>query len=167
MFPPSRYSSDIYDRVWSPYFKTENWTQISTDLDVVNSNKYAIPKDVLKNAATPTSVSSPLTIEWIPDYPDDQYYFYAHFAEIQDLQANETREFNVLWNGVEQSGPFIPRRRIIDTISSKSPLICTGGKCSFQLIRTKKSTLPPLLNALEFYTLIQFTQSETDESDGM
>ncbi|CDY49567.1 BnaA10g12630D [Brassica napus] len=152
-----RYSSDIYDRVWTPYFKTENWTQISTDLDVVNSNKYAIPKDVLKNAATPTSVSSPLTIEWIPDYPDDQYYFYAHFAEIPDLQANETREFN--------SGPFIPRRRIIDTISSKSPLICTGGKCSFQLIRTKRSTLPPLLNALEFYTLIQFTQSETDESD--
>ncbi|CAF2334991.1 unnamed protein product [Brassica napus] len=160
-----RYSSDIYDRVWTPYFKTENWTQISTDLDVVNSNKYAIPKDVLKNAATPTSVSSPLTIEWIPDYPDDQYYFYAHFAEIPDLQANETREFNVLWNGVQQSGPFIPRRRIIDTISSKSPLICTGGKCSFQLIRTKRSTLPPLLNALEFYTLIQFTQSETDESD--
>ncbi|XP_048598964.1 receptor-like protein kinase At5g59670 [Brassica napus] len=160
-----RYSSDIYDRVWSPYFKKENWTHISTDLDVVNSNKYAIPKDVLKNAATPTSVSSPLTIEWIPDNPDDQYYFYAHFAEIQDLQANETREFNVLWNGVQQSGPFIPRRRIIDTISSKSPLICTGGKCSFQLIRTKRSTLPPLLNALEFYTLIQFTQSETDESD--
>ncbi|CAH8297335.1 unnamed protein product [Eruca vesicaria subsp. sativa] len=159
-----RYSRDIYDRVWVSHFQTE-WTEISTDLDVVNSNKYAIPKDVLKNAAVPTNVSAPLTIEWIPKNPDDQYYYYAHFAEIQDLKANETREFNVLWNGVHQSGPFIPRMRIIDTISSNSPQICSGGKCIFQLIRTNRSTLPPLLNALEFYSVVQFTQSETVKSD--
>ncbi|KAL0647079.1 hypothetical protein Bca4012_045370 [Brassica carinata] len=127
----SKYSSDIYDRIWESYFKTE-WSQISTDLDVVNSNKYDPPKDVLKNAATPTNASEPLTMEWIPVKPDDQYCYYAHFAEIQDLQANETREFNVLWNG---------------------------------LIRTNRSTLPPLLNALEVYTVVQFPTSETDESD--
>ncbi|KAF8102417.1 hypothetical protein N665_0198s0121 [Sinapis alba] len=160
-----RYSKDIYDRIWRPYFQTEDWTQISTDLDVVNSNKCAIPKDVLKNATTPTNVSSPLTIEWTPDYPDDQYYYYAHFAEIQDLQANETREFNVLLNGVHQSGPFIPRKRIIDTIFSTSPQLCEGGTCSFQLIRTNRSTLPPLLNAFELYKVVHFTQTETDESN--
>ncbi|KAH0860073.1 hypothetical protein HID58_088334, partial [Brassica napus] len=160
----SKYSSDIYDRIWESYFKTE-WSQISTDLDVVNSNKYDPPKDVLKNAATPTNASEPLTMEWIPIKPDDQYCYYAHFAEIQDLQANETREFNVLWNGVQQFGPFIPRMRIIDTISSMSPQICSGGKCIFQLIRTNRSTLPPLLNALEVYTVVQFPTSETDESD--
>ncbi|CAH8297290.1 unnamed protein product [Eruca vesicaria subsp. sativa] len=165
MFPPSRYSSDIYDRIWRSYFLMENWTQISTALDVVNSNKYAIPKDVLKNAATPTNASAPLTMEWISKNPEAQYYYYAHFAEIQDLQSNETREFNVLWNGVHQSGPFSPRMRMIDTISSNSPQICTGGKCIFQLIRTNRSTLPPLLNALEVYKVVQFTQSETDESD--
>ncbi|KFK27506.1 hypothetical protein AALP_AA8G392000 [Arabis alpina] len=34
-----------------------------------------------------------------------------------------------------------------------------------QLVRTNISTLPPLLNALEVYTVIQFPQSETNEND--
>ncbi|KAG7534849.1 Protein kinase domain [Arabidopsis thaliana x Arabidopsis arenosa] len=53
----------------------------------------------------------------------------------------------------------------LHTISSRSPQTCDEGKCSFQLIRTNRSTLPPLLNALEVYRVIQFPQSETDESD--
>ncbi|CAA7032175.1 unnamed protein product [Microthlaspi erraticum] len=156
-----RYASDMYDRIWTPYFQKE-WTQISTDRKVTNSNSYDPAEDVLRNAATPTNASAPLTIEWISGIPDDQYYYYAHFSEIQDLQASETREFNIVWNG-EQRYALIPERLGINTISNKSPLTCKG-KCSFQLIRTNNSTLPPLLNALEVYTVIQFPQSETDES---
>lgn len=141
------------------------WTNISTDLDVFSSNKYAPPQDALKNAATPTNASAPLKIEWSSANPDAQYYLYTHFAELQDLQANETREFNILWNGENYYGPLTPGKYSL-TILSRSPRTCEGVRCSVQLIRTNISTLPPLLNAYEVYTVIQFPQSETDESDG-
>ncbi|KAL0709971.1 hypothetical protein Bca4012_016949 [Brassica carinata] len=163
---PIRYSSDIYDRVWYPYFLKE-WRQISTAKNAYNSNGYVPPEITLKTAATPTDSSAPLTIQWTSENPDQEYYYYAHFAEIEDLQANETREFNISWNGLHTYGPLVPRRRTIDTIFSQSPITCNGGMCSFQLIRTDRSTRPPLLNALEVYTVIQFPQSETDESDGL
>jgi len=99
--------------------------------------------------------------------PRDQYYLYAHFAEIQDLQANDTREFNILFNGEVFSDPIIPKKLDITSVQSVTPKTCQEGKCSLQLTRTNRSTLPPLLNALEIYAVIQFPQSETNEIDGM
>ena len=169
-FPAPRYRKDIYDRTWVPLFMKE-WTQISTDLEVKNDNynPYDPPEVALATAATPTDANAPLTIEWTnSENPDEQYYVYRHFAEIQDLRANDIREFNMLWNGVAMSpDPEIPTKLEVNTIYSQSPRICDEGKCNFQLIRTNRSTLPPLLNAFEVYTVIQFPQSETNESDGM
>ncbi|KAG2297307.1 hypothetical protein Bca52824_043976 [Brassica carinata] len=159
-----RYSSDVYDRIWVSFFEKE-WTQISTSLEVDNSNNYVPPEDALKNAATPTNASAPLTIAWISENANEQYYLYSHFAEIQELHTNETREFNIVWNGKLYYGPVIPDKLKLTTIQSRSAETCKGGKCSFQLIRTNRSTLPPLLNAFEVYTVIQFPLSETDESD--
>ena len=120
-----------------------------------------------QNAATPTNASEPLTIEWTSENPNDQYYMYEHLAEIQDLQANETREFAVFLNGHSFSDPVTPEKLEIITMASHTPRTCEGGKCSLQLTRTWRSTLPPLLNAYEIYRVIQFTQSETNEKDGM
>lgn len=131
-----------------------------------NDNNYAPPKKALASAATPSNVSAPLTVSWTPTNPGDQYYLYSHFAEIQDLQANDTREFDVLWNGATTVEAFVPSKLLIDTFMNISPQNCDGGKCRYQLVRTSRSTLPPLLNALEIYTVIQFPQSETDENDG-
>lgn len=132
-----------------------------------NDNNYNPPKKALVTAATPSNASAPLTISWTPDKPGDQYYLYSHFAEIQDLQSNGTREFDLLWNGAVVTEAFIPAKLVIDTIYNPSPETCKGGKCSFQLNKTSRSTLPPLLNALEIYTVIQFPQLETNENDGM
>ncbi|XP_033142235.1 receptor-like protein kinase At5g59670 isoform X2 [Brassica rapa] len=159
-----RYASDIYDRVWDPFFLKE-WTQLSTATNVDNSNRYRPPEIALKSAATPTNSSAPLTIRWTSENPDENYYYYAHFSETEDLQANETREFNVTWNGIQYYGPFVPSRGNLNTISRTAPVTCNGGICRFELIRTDRSTRPPLLNALEVYTVIQFPQSETDEND--
>ncbi|XP_010443739.1 PREDICTED: probable LRR receptor-like serine/threonine-protein kinase At5g59680 [Camelina sativa] len=161
-----RYSDDVYDRQWIAYFK-KDWTHVNTTSDVGNINNYDPPKDALATAAIPTNASEPLTIEWTnSDNPSDQYYVYRHFAEIQELRTNETREFNMVWNGeVMSTEPVIPKKLEILTMYSQSPRICDEGKCKFQLIRTDRSTLPPLLNALEVYTVIQFPQSETDIND--
>ncbi|KAJ4875129.1 putative LRR receptor-like serine/threonine-protein kinase [Raphanus sativus] len=159
-----RYANDIYDRAWLPYFQTE-WTQISTTLQVNNSNSYIPPKDALSTAAIPTNSSAPLTIQWNSSYVNNQYYFYIHFAEIQELKKKDSREFNITWNGKVILSSFIPPKFRAHTVFAESPGTCDGGDCSLQLIRTNRSTLPPLLSALEVYTVIQFPQSETNEID--
>nr|VDC86362.1 unnamed protein product [Brassica rapa] len=161
-----RYPDDVYDRQWTAYFWRE-WTQITTTSNVGNANDYEPPKAALATAAIPTNASEPLTLEWSnTDKPDDQYYLYRHFAEIQDLRSNETREFNMVWNGeLMSSDPLVPDELEITTILSLTPRTCAKGECSFQLKRTNRSTLPPLLNAFEVYTVIQFPQSETNENE--
>lgn len=162
-----RYPDDGYDRQWTPDF-WEGLTQITTTSDVGNTNDYNPPKAALATAAIPTNASEPLTIDWTnAEKPDDIYYLYRHFAEIQDLKTNETREFNMVWNGeLMSTDPVVPKELEISTIYSVTPRICAKGECSFQLKRTNRSTLPPLLNAFEVYTVIQFPQSETNENEG-
>ncbi|XP_010483608.1 PREDICTED: probable LRR receptor-like serine/threonine-protein kinase At5g59680 isoform X2 [Camelina sativa] len=160
-----RFPDDVYDRRWWPYFRKQ-WTQINTTREVAILNDYDPPKDALATAAIPTDATEPWTYEWSnSDNPSASYYLYAHFAEIQDLQANDTRQFNILFNGQQYDGPLIPKKLEMTTIVNSSPRTCDGGECSFQLTRTDRSTLPPLLNALEVYTVIQFPHSETEESD--
>ncbi|KAG7538578.1 Malectin-like domain [Arabidopsis suecica] len=158
-------STDVYDRRWDRFFIKE-WTNISTDLRVKIGNDYIPPQEALKNAATPTNTSAPLTIYWISTNSSDEFYVYAHVAEIKDLKEDEIREFNVLLNGkLYTSEPIIPKKLDLITLQSKTSRTCQLGLCSLQLTRTERSTLPPLLNALEVYTAIQFPQLETDESD--
>uniref|UniRef100_M4CR60 Protein kinase domain-containing protein n=1 Tax=Brassica campestris TaxID=3711 RepID=M4CR60_BRACM len=159
-----RYPSDEYDRVWSSSLRDE-WTLVSTTLQVNNFNNYSLPENALTTAATPTNSSEPLTIQWASNNVNNQYYLYTHFAEIQDVQTNDTREFNITWNGEHYFGPLIPPKFTVHTIYSQRAETCKGGICSFELMRTSRSTLPPLLNAYEVYTVIHFPQSETNEND--
>ncbi|KAL0875655.1 hypothetical protein Bca101_025360 [Brassica carinata] len=158
------FPNDVYDRQWSSYFET-GWTHKTTASDVRVSNNYEPPKAALKTAATPTNTSAPLTIDWSSENPEDQYYLYTHFAEIQELQANETREFNMFWNGEKYYGPLVPDKLDITTIYGGTPESCKGVRCSLQLIKTNRSTLPPLLNAIEVFRVIKFPQPETDENE--
>ncbi|XP_048608152.1 probable LRR receptor-like serine/threonine-protein kinase At5g59680 [Brassica napus] len=159
-----RYPDDTYDRQWFP--RSLSWlTHISTTSGVSDGQSYNLPKAVRQSAATPTNASLPLTISWTPENPNDQFYMYLHFAEIQDLQANETREFAVFLDGNRFADPVIPKKFEITTIASQIPLTCEGEECNLQLTRTRRSTLPPLLNAYEIYKVMQFTQPETDETE--
>ncbi|KAL0843540.1 hypothetical protein Bca101_016785 [Brassica carinata] len=159
-----RYPDDAYDRQWTPR-SPPSLTHISTTSDVSDSGSYNIPKSVRQNAVTPTNASLTLTINWTPENPNDQYYMYLHHAEIEDLQANETREFSVLLDGNRVFDPIIPKKLEITSMESRNPRTCEGEKCSLQLTKTRRSTLPPLLNAYEIYRVMQFMQPETNETE--
>lgn len=162
-----RYPKDIYDRTWIPYFQPE-WTQISTTANVSNKNHYDPPQAVLKVAATPTNLDAPLMINWSLENPDDQIYLYRHFSEIQGIKANDTREFDCVLNGETINIKAIsPKFLEIETMLTTIPKECIGGKCRMQLIKTQRSTFPPLLNAFEVYSVMQLPQSQTNETEGI
>ncbi|ESQ36144.1 hypothetical protein EUTSA_v10006786mg [Eutrema salsugineum] len=160
-----RYPEDVHDRLWSPFFMSD-WELIRTSLPVDTSdNEYDIPEDVLATAATPGNVSAPLTISWNLETPNDLVYAYLHVAEIQDLRDNDTREFNISAGPNVSYGPVSPEESQVYNLFNTSPVKCQGVICHLQLIRTQDSTLPPILNAIEAFTSLEFPQSETHAND--
>ncbi|KAL0865307.1 hypothetical protein Bca101_044425 [Brassica carinata] len=160
-----RYPEDVYDRAWSPFLPVE-WTQINTTLDVVDSHKdYNPPQEVIKTAAIPANASEPMTFSWTLDTSDDETYAYLYMADIQKLRNNETREFDIIANGKVEFDPYSPMKFEVEVLFNRVPLKCEGGLCRVQLSRTRKSTLPPLMNALEIFQVIEFPQSETNQAE--
>lgn len=165
----SRYPSDVSDRVWIPNFDEKKWTEVTTNFTVNTSNGYNPPQVVMASASTPISAFAPwnFTWTWLLTPSTTQFYIYMHFAEIQSLQANETREFSVLVNGDPMYERYSPKPFSIETLSYFTPQQCDQGNCTVELLRTSKSTLPPLINAFEIYTVIDLPLLETNQDDGM
>ncbi|XP_024006054.1 probable LRR receptor-like serine/threonine-protein kinase At1g51820 isoform X4 [Eutrema salsugineum] len=161
-----RYPDDVYDRRWFPLVDKE-WTLVSTTLNVNTSNGYDPPQGAMASAATYVNDNGTWNIPWSMEDSTTQFHIYLHFAEIQTLLANETREFNVLLNGEVFFGPYSPKFLRIDSLLTKpeSTLRCKGGNCLLQLVKTTKSTLPPLINAIEIFTVVEFPQSETNQDE--
>lgn len=145
----------------------KSWTQVTTTLNVNATNGYELPKGVMSTGATPINANETLNITWTIEPPTTQFYSYMHFAEIQTLRANDTRELNVTLNGKYSYGPYSPKPLKTETVFDLQPEQCEGGSCILQLVKTPKSTLPPLLNAIEAFTVIEFPQMETNRDEGM
>ncbi|KAG2317471.1 hypothetical protein Bca52824_020593 [Brassica carinata] len=161
----SKYPNDVTDRDWTPYFNGTQWTEV-TSLNVkISSNDYNLPQSVMASASTPKSAFAPWNFSWSIFPSTTQFYIYMHFAEIQTLQANETREFSVSVNGKFAYERYSPTKLSMETIFLSKPQQCEEGKCIVELLRTSNSTLPPLMNAFEIYTVIEFPQLETNQDD--
>lgn len=164
----ARYPDDVYDRKWPMgmeyYFSDQ--VEISTNLTVNSSNPFQLPEVIARTAGRSKNGSeSPFLFYASGDNPSDNIVVYLHFAEIQDLRPNDIREFDVVWNKNITISAYSPKRLEIETIFNTSPNKCDG--CNMELVRTRKSTLPPLLNAYEVYNVMEFPYSETYPADGM
>ncbi|KAK0595269.1 hypothetical protein LWI29_005122 [Acer saccharum] len=153
-----RYKDDVYDRIWKPY-NFFNWTQLSTTSTVMVSNNYHPAESVMNTASTPKNSSEPLLFYFETVDPTLQFYFYLHFAEVEKIQADQSREFNIYLNGKLWYGPVSPHYLVTTTIYSREPI--GMGRNYFWIIKTENSTLPPILNAVEVYIVKEFLQSQT------
>ena len=97
----SRYKDDVYDRIWWPisYYR---WTELNTNLDIKQFNDYQMPSSVMTTTATPIIAN--------------QCHFYMDFAEVEKLQANQSRVINISLNGNQWYGPFSPKYLSTTTI---------------------------------------------------
>ena len=127
-------------------------------------NEYKPAAIVMSTAATPVNESAPMRVWWRPKNASDQFYVYMHFAELLVLQKNQTRSFTITVNGNLFYADLVPQYRTTTTIYSKYG--ASAEIMEFLLQKTESSTLPPILNAIEIYTVKEFSQSETEQEDG-
>ncbi|XP_062008525.1 probable LRR receptor-like serine/threonine-protein kinase At1g05700 [Rosa rugosa] len=160
-----RYPSDLHDRLWYPSDR-DDWTQLNTSLcNTTEDNSYQVPSIVMCTAATPKNADDSLNIFWLPSDSNAQYQIYMHFAEVEKLQANKSRQFSITFNGKLFYGPFSPQYLSFDTIYSIAAWSPTGQYIKFSILKNEKSTLPPILNAYEIYMVKPAPQSETKHDD--
>ncbi|XP_022144056.1 LRR receptor-like serine/threonine-protein kinase IOS1 [Momordica charantia] len=160
-----RFPDDIHDRFWVP-FSWYEWTSISTMLaiDSGQNNYYQPGSAVMGTAAIRINTSKPLEIWWESDDENTQYYVFMHFAEVEDLKANQTRGFNITYNGNLWYGPLIPNL-YTTTIFNPLPSRVPTKKHLFSLVPIENSTLPPIINAIEIYSPLDLSELASNQGD--
>lgn len=132
---------DVHDRMWGSYFE-DGWRQISTSLTVNTSDSFHLPQTAVITAAIPANDSATFIDTVYPDLSQDRVFIYLHFAEVQALRANETREFNISINGESVADSYRPLYLQSKTVNNKLPFICENMECIIKLSKTKNSTHP-------------------------
>ncbi|XXG57220.1 hypothetical protein AAC387_Pa03g4434 [Persea americana] len=161
-----RYPGDAYDRIWS-LWEADGWTPInnSSPVNLWKENDYRPPLPVINTALLPSDPNNNLTYHFPTNGdPKLQYHVYMHFAELQQLKSNQSREFNVTVNGNHFYGPFSPKYLSETTVFSVSPL---SGKNQHLVVlfKTTSSTLPPIFNAEETFVLEPVSATPTGSKD--
>ncbi|CAH8357036.1 unnamed protein product [Eruca vesicaria subsp. sativa] len=166
--PTIRYPADVYDREWKQLSFSSPFNFVNTSLNVNSSTPYELPQEVISKAIVNKNVTNTLTYQWTMEDLEDQALIYLHFAEIQTLQGNDTREFDITWIGKDENftvSAYRPPKLQLETLYNASPLKCRLIGCTVELVMTKSSTLPPMLNAMEAYKIIEFPDAETNPED--
>ncbi|XP_072979118.1 putative leucine-rich repeat receptor-like protein kinase At2g19210 [Typha angustifolia] len=164
--PLIRYPDDPYDRIWTPW-DVPSWRVIST---ASTFNNYDIdffepPPAVYRTAAVPVNDSS-LWFYWdSEDGPTTpQYVVVLYMGEAESLNGTAKRVFDIYLNHQIWFHSFEPPYLITGSIYSPNPLD-VRARYTFSLNATTNSTLPPLLNALEAYSIMLLPEVMTDLDD--
>lgn len=119
------------------------------------------------SGATPRSGSQFLYLRWEPRNPADVNYLYWHFAETEKHGRNDSREFNIDVLGTG-TGTTITLEYFKALTVVSPPIVLQPGQSeiTFNITQTNASTLPPILNAVEIFTFVNFSNAETNQDDG-
>ncbi|XP_058180840.1 probable LRR receptor-like serine/threonine-protein kinase At1g05700 isoform X3 [Rhododendron vialii] len=169
-----RYSDDVYDRIWLPDtivgFTPSAWEpfRATYNSDTLSSNIYKLPYPVMATAVRPVNGLKSLNFSVDSAYQRQlRLYVYMHFAEIETLAADQKREFDIYINDglwyQNITTDFLQPYTIFNTCAVSADL-----QLNFSIRATEESTLPPILNAIEVYEVLELlsptptNQSEVD-----
>ncbi|XP_047044152.1 probable LRR receptor-like protein kinase At1g51890 [Lolium rigidum] len=168
-----RFPDDPHDRIWMPLSKPTEWSEISTTKKVQNMNadSFEAPSAVMQTAITPINATSPIEFSWdaqpnVND-PSPGYICVLHLSELQILSGNAVRQFYITVNG-EFWDPrgFTPQYLYTNAAYNTDPNH-QFHQYNVSLNATANSTLPPILNALEVFSVLStigITTAPTDVS---
>ncbi|KAF7847895.1 hypothetical protein BT93_L2475 [Corymbia citriodora subsp. variegata] len=161
-----RYPFDVYDRIWEA--KNYNFWFIlnaTSAIDLSENNdayKYNISGQVLQTAQRSMNASSPMHLEWTPSISTKKWIVYFYFVEIVRLTDGLQREFTISIND-NQFKKTVSLEYLKPVVVISTPV--TGSLISFSIESTNNSGHPPILNAVEYYTIGDLPNVPTAQDD--
>uniref|UniRef100_A0ACD5VVY8 Uncharacterized protein n=1 Tax=Avena sativa TaxID=4498 RepID=A0ACD5VVY8_AVESA len=166
----TRYPTDNYDRFWESWASTSYpWINLNTGNKVNSlpgSDAFSVPSAIFQKASTLDSNYSFISINVAAGSNKDtknlQLLPIFHFAEINGNNPN--RRFDIYSSGELLFPDFSPSRFQVDSMHQNGRFLYNPS-ASFLLNKTRSSTLPPLINAFELYSLVRMDNLTTDSND--
>ncbi|XP_047045592.1 putative leucine-rich repeat receptor-like protein kinase At2g19210 [Lolium rigidum] len=167
-----RYPDDPHDRIWFTMVDTATWASIWTPQKVhtVDDDLFEAPSAVLRTGIMPRNVSQNIELTWSSDPtpmdPSPGYLIVLHLAELQVLRSNALREVRVTINDkpwFTSDFTFSPVYLYDIPFYNRQPFQYSHYNLSVEA--TSNSTLPPVLNAAEIFTVVPTTNLGTDPED--
>jgi hypothetical protein len=138
----------------------------------IDDDLFEAPSAVLRTGIMPRNVSQNIELTWSSDPtpmdPSPGYLIVLHFAELQVLRSNALREVRVTINDkpwFTLDFTFSPVYLYDIPFYNRQPFQYSHYNLSVEA--TSNSTLPPVLNAAEIFTVVPTTNLGTDPEDGM
>ncbi|CAL9080886.1 unnamed protein product [Musa textilis] len=150
-----RYPDDAYDRIWRFDITPPVWSDINSSQPIQTSPRdaFQVPPAVMATAVTPANGTS-LMFYFGAD-TGVVYYIYMHFAEFNALSQTENRIFDVFVNDELKASSVKPEYLLSTHISlSLTSALGTEVTYNFALNSTIGSSFPPILNAIEAYSVL-------------
>ena len=158
--------------MWFPWVNSSSWTEISTTRRVKYEadSPFEAPMAVMQTAIRPRNASHNIEFDWEPqpqpNDPSPGYIIIMHFSELQLLPSNAVREFYINLNGKllnrdVMRPPYLYGQASYNTFAIRKSYYIVS------LNATANSTLPPIINALELFSVIPTTNLSTNSQDGM
>ncbi|XP_047043818.1 probable LRR receptor-like serine/threonine-protein kinase At1g05700 [Lolium rigidum] len=166
-----RFPDDPHDRFWFPESKPTEWLEIATPLKVqhYDNDNFDVPSAVMQTAVTPINASKPIEYSWDAEpsakNPAPGYMCILHFSELQLLPPGAARQFYVNINGIlALDNGFTPDYLYSDPVHS-TRAFDGFHQYTVSLNATPNSTLPPVLNAIEIFSVLPTTGVPTAAQD--
>ncbi|KAK4852572.1 hypothetical protein QYF36_025098 [Acer negundo] len=159
-----KYPDDNYDRIWFPAINSGIFTEATSSAIIANTLDNDPPTEVLRNAFITQNTSTAIVLRANLPLMEVPILMNMYFSEVDVLDSTEERSFEFYINDVIVSDPIIPPygkaiQRYLKNFSASS-------NTSFALGATSNSTLPPLINALEVFTITDQLTDGTSPDDG-
>ncbi|WRX32955.1 Malectin-like domain - like 10 [Theobroma cacao] len=160
-----RYSDDLYDRIWVPAINGGDFTVLTSDESFIDvSLDDNPPGAVFKNAFAPNSTSISIQLGTNLPATEVPIYMNMYFSEVSVLDSTQRRSFQLYIDGKSTSNPFIPSYGKAGEMYLAN--FSASSNTNFSLVATSVSTLPPLINALEVFTVSDELTDGTNRDDG-
>ncbi|CAM0948565.1 unnamed protein product [Alopecurus aequalis] len=158
-----RYSADLHDRIWFPLANTvEGSTDRNTKLVVHNDDDVcAMPNVVMQTAIEATQRNIELDL-YLPSPTLDRCISIMHFSELEALAGNDSRQFDISVNDKLLHEAYKPKYLSSDCVYF-DPTECSEYRVSISPLAN--STLPPIINAMELFSVISTTTLSTNARD--
>ncbi|KAL3720913.1 hypothetical protein ACJRO7_005682 [Eucalyptus globulus] len=154
-----RHPEDVCDRIWNSETYSGGLSSVSNTTAIATSTSndaYKVPPEVLMTATQAQNVTDPLSLYWTSDNSTIVWYVYFHFVELQ-LQNGQFRELTMYVQDTFVKTVMLENLKPV-TVAS---LPISGHNLNLTISATARSSLPPLLNAVEFFTVAQLPNSPT------
>ena len=119
---------------------------------------------MLQNAITTSSTSESITIGTNLPAVEVPIYINAYFSEVTTLDSTQKRYLEINLDDNPVSNPIIPPYQEVLEVTITN--LTASSNNNLSLVATSDSTLPPLINALEIFSISNELTDGTDSNDG-